>query len=149
MYFSGSTSYFFLVFGSERKDVANSSQQTELSSVSTLQNTTAMETSTDGVTVDHNEFTTESDADEGREEANIGGEAENVTDNESHSPAVMDTTEDSSSVEHESGLTDAEVGADPAENSQENPADISTESMREKVRYCGLVYSSVLNMNLK
>ena len=131
MYFSA---LCFVVIGSERKEVANSSQQTEVGSVSPLQNTVVMESSTDGVTVDQSEFTTEIGADEGSEEANIAEEAENISENESRSPAFEDTTEGSSSAELESGLADAKAGADPTENSQENPADVSPESTTEKVR---------------
>lgn len=119
--------------GSERKEVANSSQQTESGSESLLQNTIVLESSTDGTAVHRSEFTTEADANnQANEEANITEKSDSLSENESHSPVEMGTSEGCGGVDDEGALTEVGAEAD-SESNLENPVDICTESTLEKV----------------
>lgn len=120
---------------SERMEVADSSQQTDSGSLSPLQSTVIMESGTNEATVQQSESATENDADENREENNITEKIEKLTEDESHSPAALDTGQDSSSVDHDVGQADAEAEADSETVCiQENPTANSAQAAPDRVR---------------
>ena len=111
--------------------MANTSQQTEAGSESLLQNTVILKLDSNNAVVTSEEFTTDTDANNQKnEEANIAKATEDISENESQSPVGMEASDECVDVEYGTGL----VGADTeSENSQENSADVSTESTQEKV----------------
>ena len=116
-------------------EVANSSQQTDSGSLSPLQSTIIMESSTNEATVQQSESATEIDADENREEDNVTEKIENLTEDESQRPAALDTSQDSSSVDHDVGLADAVAELDPETvSSQESSTYSSAQAAPDQVR---------------
>lgn len=115
---------------SERKEMANTSQQTEAGSESLLQNTVIMKLDSNNAVVTSEEFTTDTDANNQKnEEANIAKATEDISENESQSPVGMEASDECVDVEYGTGLVAADT---ESENSQENSADVSTESTQEK-----------------
>lgn len=126
-------SVFFCV-RSERKDVANSSQQTETDSVGSLsQNTVIVVSNTDGIMVEQSKSTTPIHANDTGEELSVVENAESKNGNEHRSPIDMDQSANTKDIDQEveSTLPEAEIHIG---NNSETSADIDMESASEKVR---------------
>ena len=124
----------FFSVRSERKDVANSSQQTETDSVSGLsQNTVIVVSNTDGVLVEQSEFTSPIHANDTGEEPSVVENAESKNGNEHRSPIDMDQSANTKDVDQEVEWTLPEAETLFGNNS-ETSTDINMESASEKVR---------------
>ena len=124
----------FFSVRSERKDVANSSQQTETDSISGLsQNTVLVVSNTDGVMVEQSELSTPIHANDSGEEPSVVRNAGSKNENENCSAIDMDRSENTKDVDQEVESTPPEAETNFGNNS-ETLADIDMESASEKVR---------------
>lgn len=113
---------------SERKDVANSSQQTEIGSLSDfLQN---MASSTDGVTMDQRECTTDVTCSDSGEEPTVVENTDNMNENKYCSPAEMDQSKETKDVDREIGQFVPEAETDFIDS--HDTLDIESELSPEK-----------------
>ena len=124
----------FFSVRSERKDVANSSQQTETDSISGLsQNTVLVVSNTDGVMVEQSELSTPIHANDSGGEPSVVRNAGSKNENENCSPIDMDHSENTKDVDQEVESAPPEAETNFGNNS-ETLADIDMESASEKVR---------------
>ncbi|KAM7442022.1 hypothetical protein ABFA07_008942 [Porites harrisoni] len=117
---------------SERKEMADMSQQTESGTESFLQNTAIRASTPERITVNNMESTSETEASfHGNEDTNTSQKNESFHESESHSPAGVEASNNSVSGE----IVTEQPGTDnryQMENISENPADVSVESTQEE-----------------
>lgn len=111
------------------REIANSSQTTVSASTSPVQNPSLSETSTDGLTTHTTESTVDNASGNSHEVANASERTDEHSEDDLDSKEKVDTSEECVDGKNETRVADAEID-------QGNSADVSIESIQERVRSC-------------